>query len=222
MSHSIDDAIAALRRGDQQTAFEVLQAYLGHSPDHVDAWYWLSEATPELPRKVEALHRFIELAPDHPRVPMVELRLNYLKGQLSKLSPDAYALALRPRDAAVPAPTPTLPPLSAKTAALRPLSVVLNDEIAAETPPRPAPPMGRQLLQSLLDSATPLPPAPDEGADTYAEPIVETPLEVADTPATPRRRPAWWVWLLIGLVIIQMIGLLYLLIRLEWVLQQVG
>jgi TolA-binding protein len=93
MSNSIDEAIAALRRSDQRTAFDLLQLYLAQYPNNADAWYWLSEATPEMRRKVEALHRFVELAPDHPRVPMVQLRLNYLEGQLSKLPPDPYVSA---------------------------------------------------------------------------------------------------------------------------------
>jgi hypothetical protein len=83
----IDDAIAALRRGDQARAFALLRACLTRDPKDATAWLWMSEATPDIHRKIEALERFIQLAPDHPRVPSATARLQYLEAQVAKVSP---------------------------------------------------------------------------------------------------------------------------------------
>ncbi len=82
MSNPIEDAITALRHGDQATAFTLLRARLAREPKDATAWLWLSEATPDVHRKAAALKRFLELAPTHPHAPSVRARLQQLQSQL--------------------------------------------------------------------------------------------------------------------------------------------
>lgn len=118
MSNPIEEAIAALRHGDQATAFTLLRNRLAQEPKDAGAWLWLSEATPDVRRKMEALTRFLALAPNHPHAPSVRLRLQQLQVQFGTMPTDNSQRelllyeegSLPPPAETTPAPRPFSPP----------------------------------------------------------------------------------------------------------------
>jgi len=287
----IDDAIAALRRGDQSKAFALLRGRLTQDSKDATAWLWMSEATPDIHRKIEALERFMSLAPDHPRVPSAHARLEYLESQVAKLPPEPrppVVIEYEEKEPEIvpppgvkaqptaPEPTRPTPPSESTIPFVSPITPARQRESLlsgmARSAPDATPPMVEHapvvpppsmtvqsspvrtsyqpampdLLQSLLDTAhmprvrtdLPRPPldtaprrlvlpptpldVPDEALPTEdeSEPITiadEVVAPVSNTRATPR-----WAWALIVLMAIQIVLLLYIILRVELVLATVG
>lgn len=176
MRNPIDDAIAALRRGDQAKAFALLRGRLTQEPKDATAWLWMSEATPNIHRKIEALERFITLAPDHPRVPSARARLDYLESQVAKLPPESTPSIVihnekeealdSPPPPVVPAPQVAPPTARAKA----PSSVV----------PAPAPLPQRESLLTRTSRVEPDPTPPT----IERPPMVSPPPMTVSTPPT--------------------------------------
>ncbi len=214
----IDDIVLLLRRGDQNAAFERLRVYLTHHSDDAIAWFWLSEATPLVPRKVEALRRFLVIAPDHPRSAAVRARLSYLEAQLATLLPepkptipirydedDAPALATAPRAAVVrdtPSPVRVTPPstpiesFSPPPKSNVPLRSVTSEPPQA-TPPEPVRPAVRSTSFSVVSESRTVREASashtgQPAVPTLLQSLLETapmPLQRADTITLPDARP---------------------------------
>jgi hypothetical protein len=214
VSNPIEEAIAALRHGDQATAFTLLRTRLAQEPKDATAWLWMSEATPDIRRKVEALTRFLDLAPTHAHTPSVRLRLQQLQGQLGGLPNDSKPSAgLMYEDDALPVAVEPPPP-SRTFVPPSPSSensgASLRDRIA--TAPQPVTPVTHEVIQEDNTPVTPI-SAP-----------VFTPRPAAPPP--PNFKPArtqaeeddglpGWVWALMGLAVL-LIGLfLYLIFNFE-------
>ncbi len=176
MRNPIDDAIAALRRGDQAKAFALLRGQLTRDPKDATAWLWMSEATPNIESKIDALERFIQLAPDHPRVPSAHTRMAYLKSQVIKTSP-------------LPPPVTPLPDHAEQSDIPTSRAV-----ISPEEPPRPirrreppgaaegvstTPPVRESLLSGV---ARPLPKPASLNENLRPEPDVSMNIQTAPHP----------------------------------------
>lgn len=173
MRNPIDDAIAALRRGDQARAFALLRACLTRDPKDATAWLWMSEATPDIHRKIEALERFIHLAPDHPRVPSATARLHYLEAQITKLPQDPRpTVPIRYEEEAPPleeTPPPAAPDI----------------EIEPTTPP-PATEPKLSLLRRIEQAETSPAEASGQGGTPPPTPSTSPPLSDMSVQTAPR------------------------------------
>lgn len=173
MNNPIEEAIAALRHGDQPTAFTLLRARLAEEPKDALAWLWMSEATADVRRKVEALTRFLQLAPNHPHVPSVRLRLQQLQGQLAGLPSDSHPLPATlsytddpPMDSSPP-PVITPPPIKAEPRPsllgrinTAPQPVIQVDE-PSETSEESDAPGVRDILSPMITPRPAAPPPPN-------------------------------------------------------------
>jgi hypothetical protein len=168
----IDDAIAALRRGDQARAFALLRACLTRDPKDATAWLWMSEATPDIHRKIEALERFIQLAPDHPRVPSATARLQYLEAQVAKVPPPSPP-SVSIRYAQAEPKVENFPPTVAPS--------VITPPVIEEPPPPPVTEPKPSLLRRT-ERVAPL-PEPTQTEPTIA-PAPQTPLSES-APSSP-------------------------------------
>jgi hypothetical protein len=219
VSNPIEEAIAALRHGDQATAFTLLRARLAQEPQDATAWLWLSEATPDPHRKVAALKRFLELAPSHPHAASVRSRLQQLQAQLGGQSartvePDAVLdreeITYSTRTEPPPLSRP-LPPIRTEPARTD-SAPSLRDRIATASPPAL-----REAEEARIEqeSIAPMPTIPTP---------VFTPRPAAPPP--PNFKPLRaegdeddglpvWVWVLMGLAIILVVLFLYLIFNFD-------
>lgn len=187
MRNPIDDAIAALRRGDQAKAFALLRGQLTQDPKDATAWLWMSEATPNLESKIDALERFIALAPDHPRVPSAHTRLQYLRSQLEVLSPPPPAIVESGYEEANDepiAPPEVVPPLPSP----EPISPPLRPTIVA--PPTPPPSDTVRHRESLLSGVSRRASRATPPSDERATPTPIVPMTVQTPPARTTYQPA--------------------------------
>jgi hypothetical protein len=93
----MQEAIAALKAGDRARAFSLMRQYLVTNPKDANGWLWMSEVAPELRQQIDALHRVLLLAPDHPRAAAIRLRLRELHA------------STQPQAAILDNPAPSLP-----------------------------------------------------------------------------------------------------------------
>lgn len=172
----LDHAIQALRRGDQSTAFEVLRTILAQNPKDATAWLWMSEATADPQRKVQALSRFLALAPDHPRAPSVRLRLQNLQSQHGQdLAPPPVASGASFPPLSTPSPTvATPPPMEESPTLITAPQPTLGDRIKAGQP------SSVEVVENMADDRAVL-------LSPYADPsaAVATPVEVVPASTAP-------------------------------------
>lgn len=187
MRNPIDDAIAALRRGDQAKAFALLKGQLTRDPKDATAWLWMSEATPNLESKIDALERFIVLAPDHPRVPSAHTRLQYLRSQLEVLSPPPPAIVetgyeeVKEEPIASPEVVPPLP---------SPEPILPPSRLTPAAPVTPPSSDTAPHRESLLSGVSRLAPRPTPPLVERATPAPASPMTVQTPPARPTYQPA--------------------------------
>lgn len=219
MSNSIEEAIAALRHGDQATAFTLLRARLAQDPQDATAWLWLSEATPDAHRKVAALKRFLELAPAHPHAASVRSRLQQLQAQLG-----GQVVRTGERDALLDGEAPHYSSQIESPPLARPLPPIRTDAGRSESAP------------SLRDRIATAPqPIIQEAEEPRVEQESIAPMPTIPTPVfTPR--PAAppppnfkplraegdeddglpvWVWVLMGLALALVVLFLYLIFNFD-------
>lgn len=75
----MQEAIDALSRGEQDRAFKLLCRHLAAHPDDASGWLWLSEATDDPRKKLDALDRVLKLDPNHPRASGIVQRIEAIK-----------------------------------------------------------------------------------------------------------------------------------------------
>jgi hypothetical protein len=181
----IDDAIAALRRGDQAKAFALLRGQLTRDPKDATAWLWMSEATPNLESKIDALERFIAMAPDHPRVPSAHIRLQYLKSQREQVISSPLPTIEIDKDEAEDEPTAP-PEVVTPPSTHEPIRPTPRPTPTAPIEP-PTTPAQRESLLSGVARFTPRPtPLPVEGTP----PASVAPMTVQTPPARTPYQPA--------------------------------
>lgn len=113
------EAIDALSRGEQDKAFKLLCRHLAAHPNDAGGWLWLSEATDDPQKKLDALDRVLKLDPDHPRASGIVQRIEAIKAD-SGLPP----VATPPRRVGEPPRDPVTGELNMpkfQTARLQPL-----------------------------------------------------------------------------------------------------
>ena len=215
MSNPIDEAITALRHGDQATAFTLLRTRLAQEPKDATAWLWMSEATPDIRRKVEALTRFLALAPNHAHAPSVRLRLQQLKGQMEGEYQPAEAMrgdifgddataftgieqsgALRPL-VPPPARSENTPSLRDRVATSPQPMIQDDDELPTIEPAIPP-----STIPASVFTPRPAAPPPPNFKPLHADNDEDEGLPI-------------WVWGLMGLAIVLVILFIYLIFNFE-------
>ena len=232
----IDHAIQALRQGDQRTAFEMLRTILAQNPKDATAWLWMSEATADPQRKLEALSRFLTLAPDHPRAPSVRLRLQNLQAQQGQHLPTPVAsggsFPPLPRNSQSPIAQPAVPMMNEESDPVSPAKTLGNrinknalstsieavsDTRAELLSPYPEPPMpAAPPLDTVPTGTTPAEPSVRESIPIppfTPRPAAPPPPDFAvSPPPTEDDGLPVWVWGLMLLAILTVIAFIYAIV----------
>ncbi len=74
----MNEAIKSLKAGDRKTAYRLLRRHLRTNPKDVNAWLWISQATTDRKKQIDALQLVLALAPQHPRAKAIRKRLRDL------------------------------------------------------------------------------------------------------------------------------------------------
>lgn len=80
----MNEAIKALKAGDGKTAYRQLRRHLRSNPKDVQAWLWISQATTDRKKQIDALKQALRLEPNHPKSKAIRRRIGQLENSKVK------------------------------------------------------------------------------------------------------------------------------------------
>ncbi len=80
----MNEAIKALKAGDHKTAYRLLRRHLRKNPKDVKAWLWISQATTDKKKQIDALKQALRLQPDHPKSKAIRRRIHKLENSQTR------------------------------------------------------------------------------------------------------------------------------------------
>ena len=80
----MNEAIKALKAGDRKTAYRQLRRHLRSNPKDIQAWLWISQATTDPKKQIDALKQVLRLEPNHPKSKAIHRRIRQLENSKVK------------------------------------------------------------------------------------------------------------------------------------------